>query len=357
MIIVDDAAGMKITQIMLSKGFGGAERYFVDLSCALVECGHDIQVICHKSFRQLPQLMAVPGVQVTTVNPLGWWDFFARRRIFSAIARHRPALVQAHLARGAYLAGRVCAKLKIPLVVKMHNYVDLKYYSRVDCFIATTLDQKSYLLKQGIDESRIRVIPNFSCIRPAQSAGPSRNTELIISSYGRLVRKKGFHVLLKAFRIVIDFGKKARLHIGGDGPERSNLQSLCAQLGLDEHVRFCGWVADVEDFVGVADICVLPSLDEPFGIALLEMMALGRPIVATRTQGPMEILNDNTAWLVAPGDVDALASALIDAAGHESERLSRAGLALQVFREKYAESVVVPQIVSLYQSLTRPQTE
>ena len=348
---------MKITQVMLSKGFGGAERYFIDLSRALIEHGHNVQVICHKNFRQLPRLRSIPGLHVDTVYPFGWWDFFVRRRIFSAIARHRPVVVQAHLARGAYIAGRVCAELKIPLVVKTHNYVNLKYYSQVDCFITTTIDQRSYLLNRGIDEGRIRVIPNFSYMRPVQTVSRTGHTELIISSYGRLVRKKGFHVLLRAFKIVIDSGKKARLHIGGDGLERSSLISLCAQLGLDQHVRFCGWIEDVGDFLETADICVLPSLDEPFGIAVLEMMAMGKPIVATSTQGPMEILDNNTAWLVAPGDVDALASALIDAAGHESERLSKAGLALQVFREKYSGAVVVPQILSLYQSLTRSRTE
>lgn len=348
---------MKITQIMLSKGFGGAERYFVDLSRALVERGHEVQAICHKNFIQLPQLNSFPGLLVDTVSPLGWWDLFSRRRIFSAITRHRPVIVQAHLARGAYLAGRVCAELKIPLVVKTHNYVDLKYYSQVDCFITTTIDQRSYLLNHGIDEGRIRVIPNFSCMRQAQTIGRTGHTELIISSYGRLVKKKGFHVLLRAFKIVIDSGGKARLQIGGDGPERSSLISLCAQLGLDQHVSFCGWIEDVGGFMETADICVLPSLDEPFGIAVLEMIAMGKPIVATRTRGPMEILDNNTAWLVAPGDIDALASALIDAASHESERLSRAGLALQIFREKYSGAVVVPQILSLYQSLTRSRTE
>jgi len=342
---------------MLSKGFGGAERYFVDLTLALVKLGYDVQVICHRDFKQLSQLRFIPEIHIDTVAPFGWWDFLARRHICSAIARHRPAVVHAHLARGAYIAGRACALLKIPLVVNTHNYIDVKYYTHVDCFITATIDQKYYLLNCGIDERRIRVIPHFSSIRPLHTITPSARPQLIISSYGRFVRKKGFHILLRAFKIVIDSGKKISLHIGGDGPERSSLTKLCAQLGLDQYVRFCGWIEDVEDFVKTADICVLPSLDEPFGIAVLEMMAMGKPIVATRTQGPMEILDNNTAWLVAPGDVDALASALIDAADHETERLSKAGQALQVFRGKYTEGVIMPRILSLYLSLAGAPSE
>ena len=342
---------MKITQLMLSKGFGGAERYFVDLSLALVKLGHEVQVICHRDFSQLSRLQTTPGLHVDTVAPLGWWDILARRRIRSAIIRYRPRVVQAHLARGAYLAGKACAQLKIPLVVKTHNYVDMKYYAHVDYFIATTADQKQYLLDHGVAEGNLRVIPNFSSILPAPAVTASGRAEMTIAGYGRLVRKKGFHVLLQAFKIMRDTGAPARLLIGGDGPEREALIRLSAQLGLDQQVVFCGWVEDVREFAQPADLFVLPSLDEPFGIVVLEMMAMGKPIVATRTQGPLEILDDNTAWLVAPGDVTILAAALIDAMGHESERTVKATQALQLFRQRYAESVVVPQIVSLYQSL------
>ncbi|MGH8121042.1 MAG: glycosyltransferase [Gammaproteobacteria bacterium] len=342
---------MKITQVMLSKGFGGAERYFVDLSLAQGKLGHEVQVICHKNFTQISRLRAAPGLHIDTVAPLGWWDLLARRRIGSAIARHRPEVVQAHLARGAFMAGKTCTRLNIPLVVKLHNYVDLKYYSHADCLIATTADQKNWLLDHGIASGNISVIPNFSSLQPVPVVTTSGKEELTIAAYGRLVRKKGFHVLLRAFRSLLDTGKKAVLRIGGDGPERRALAALCMQLGLDQHVQFWGWVEDVRAFAQTADLFVLPSLDEPFGIALLEMMALGMPIVATRTQGPMEILDDDCAWLIAAGDVTALASALIDAADHGSKRTARAMQALHVFRTRYAESVVVPQIVSLYQSL------
>jgi len=342
---------MKITQLMLSKGFGGAERYFVDLSLALVKLGHQVQVICHEGFMQLSRLRSIPELHIDTVAPFGWWDIFARRRICSALARYRPQVVQAHLARGAYLAGKACAQLQIPLVVKTHNYVDLKYYGQVDCFIATTADQKNWLRDHGVAGGKIRIIPNFSSLPPAPAIAASGKAGMTIASYGRLVKKKGFHMLLQAFKILADSGARAILRIGGEGPEREALTRLSARLGLDQQVKFCGWVEDVQEFAKMADLFVLPSLDEPFGIVILEMMAMGKPIVATRTQGPMEILDDNTAWLVEPGNVSALAAALIDAANRESERAARAMQALHLFKNKYAESVVVPQIVSLYQSV------
>lgn len=85
------------------------------------------------------------------------------------------------------------------------------------------------------------------------------------------------HVLLKAFRRFLDEGNRAALHIGGDGPERKHLQQLAVTLELGRNVKFHGWVDDTGSFIKRSDVMVLPSLDEPFGIVVLEVMAKGRP--------------------------------------------------------------------------------
>lgn len=342
---------MKITQVMLGKGFGGAERYFVDLTVALARLGHEVQAICHKNFQALDQLASINTLQVDTVAPMGWWDLLAQRQIRNAIARYRPQIVQAHLARGAYMAGKACAALGIPLVVKTHNYVDMKYYRNVDCLVATTADQKKYLLSNGIEEHRISVIPNFSSIDPVKKIVSTNNSKMVIACYGRLVRKKGVDILLRATKALIDSGRPAVLHIGGEGPEHESLINFSRTLGLDQHVRFCGWINDIGAFTRDADVFVLPSLDEPFGIAVLEMMALGKPIIATRTRGPLEILNDETARLVEPGNVQQLEAALRWAADNREERLQKAERALVVFTEKYARDIVVPKLIRLYEGL------
>lgn len=342
---------MKITQLMLAKGFGGAERYFADLSRILAETGHDVQVICHNRFKGIDQLKAASSMHVESFSPLGWWDVIAQHKIRSAIARHKPDIVQAHLARGAYIAGKACASLNIPLIVKTHNYVDLKYYKNVHCFIATTADQQQYLLTQGIDNKRIEIIPNFSSLPAIDKVMSTTNKKLVFASYGRMVRKKGFHILVQAFRTLIDSGLVAELRIGGDGPEQKSLESLCNKLGLDGIIKFTGWVEDVTIFLKDADIFVLPSLDEPFGITVLEAMAMGKPIIATRTRGPSEILDDDIAYLVEPGDIAMLANMLNRVASKENERRKKAEHALETFRQKYTADVVVPRLIALYKEL------
>ena len=348
---------MKITQLMLSKGFGGAERYFVDLSQALAEAGHDVQVICHKRFKQAEALRKFPSIHIQTVASMGWWDLWAKRKIRSFIIAYQPDVVQAHLARGAHMSGKICRNLNLPLIVKTHNYVDLKYYHHISCFVPTTDDQKTYLIEHGVNPDKIRVIPNFSSITPVENAELKESENYVIISYGRFVKKKGFDILLKAVKRLVDSGKKLHLLIGGDGPEHNNLRNLSDKLDLGESIEFTGWVDDIQAFANKGEIFVLPSLDEPFGIAVLEMMALGKPIIATRTKGPMEILEEDTAYLVEPGNEKSLADVLSKAIEDGKGRREKAAKALQVFREKYAKEVVVEKLINLYQDLIKQKSK
>ena len=339
---------MKVTQLMVNKGFGGAERYFVDLSLALQDAGHTVQAICHKDFQQRSMLQGHPRIEVAPIRVLGWWDPLAVKAIRLLTGRFQPDVIQAHLARGARLAGKAARALGIPLIVKTHNYVDLKYYKDVSVFVPTTEDQRDYLLQQGVPPARVCVIPNFSSLAPAEQPRPLSPGVLTYVSYGRIVAKKGFDLLLRAFRELLKAGVNARLIIAGDGPEREALTLLAQRLQLGDAVRVCGWSNDVASLLASGDIFVLPSRDEPFGIAVLEAMASQIPVVATRTRGPLEVLNDELAFLAEVDDVTSLTKAMMQAASDPTLRRRKAALALQRYQARYSREAVVPQIIDLY---------
>jgi glycosyltransferase involved in cell wall biosynthesis len=342
---------LRICQIMLGAGFGGAERYFVDLSRALAERGDDVLAICHAAGRAREQLQLQPQarLQVAALRVLGHWDPFAVRRVRTLIETHGAELVQAHLARAAHIAGRALDGTRVPLVAKTHNYVKLKYYRRVDLFVPTTADQRRHLLDAGVAAERCELIPNFSSQTPVPqpAAGDGRR----VVAYGRFVPKKGFAVLLDAVARLRAAGVALQLALAGDGPLRAELERQTLQLGIDSVVQFRGWQQDVAPLFSAAELFVLPSLDEPFGIALLEAMAAGVPIVATDTQGPREILDDSCAWLVPPGDAAALAAAIDLALREPLERRRRAAAALRRFGERYSEQVVVTRLQEVYRRL------
>ncbi|HHQ68946.1 MAG TPA: glycosyltransferase, partial [Halothiobacillaceae bacterium] len=105
---------MKIAQIMLASGMGGAEGYFVALSKALAARGHEVVVICERRFERRDELEACFGVTVFPVTVLGRWDRLAGWRIKKILQSCRPQLVHLHLARAAHLGGCAAKALSIP---------------------------------------------------------------------------------------------------------------------------------------------------------------------------------------------------------------------------------------------------
>ena len=340
-------------QVMLGKNFGGAERSFVDLSRALAERGHEILAIGEQRGVALAQLAAHPGIECQGVRCRGAWDWWCRRHIKRILAHFTPDLVQTHLARAAHLGGSAARAVAIVTLAKTHGLVDLKYYRHIDMLVPTTVKQHDYLLAHGVSESAQTLIPNFSALQTADVAPMAPDTSVTIKSLGRFVPKKGFDVLLRALAKILAQGVDARLEIGGSGSEGRALYALADALELHDRVTFPGWVDDVGAFLADAQLFVLPSRDEPFGIALLEAMACGVPIVATRTSGPLEILSEDMAYFVPSGDAERLAASLTQAIHHPDDAAVRASKAQQRFVDQYSVDRVVGQYLELYGRLIK----
>lgn len=157
--------------------------------------------------------------------------------------------------------------------------------------------------------------------------------EIIVGFTGNLIPRKGLQTLLRAAarvlseRANVTFVIAGRVPIGGTTDYQARLEALAAELGILERVRFVGFLGDVRHAVRDFDVLVLPSLQEPFGRSIIEAMALGTPVVASRVGGIPEIISDGVDGLLVPaGDTEALATAigrLIDDALLR-DRLSRA---------------------------------
>jgi glycosyltransferase involved in cell wall biosynthesis len=181
-------------------------------------------------------------------------------------------------------------------------------------------------------ESRILVVPNGvdaaefavdDALRREARERMRLGDYFVILSVGRLSSEKGHSVLLEAFARLAELdcaSGNTKLVIVGDGPEMLNLKRRAAEIAgvdFDEslvefgRVSFVGRSSDIRHFLAAADLFVLPSLYEGFGIVLLEAMAAGVPIVASRTGGVPEIIDDGVdGVLVEHGDSDALAAAI-----------------------------------------------
>lgn len=341
---------LRITQIMLSAGFGGAERLFVDVCLSLCERGHTVQAVCHPRFEALEQLTH-ENLQVDYLEAHWDWSPLARFRLRRLLASYRPQVIHIHLARGAAIGGAAAKGLNIPAAANLHNYVNLKYYRQINHFFPGTVDQQVYLERKGISKSRISVVPHFSRIPIVEEPEDVNSADSlpVFIAFGRFVKKKGFHILLESMKILSEQGLKSRLLLGGDGPEKQNLERQIAAEGLNEMVSLTGWVHDVANFLKEGPFFVLPSLDEPFGIVVLEAMACGKIIISTASQGPREILSDDTAYLVPIDDAPALAAALRAATLDRRKAHEKAVKALDRYRKNYAPGKVLP----LYENIFR----
>jgi glycosyltransferase involved in cell wall biosynthesis len=133
----------------------------------------------------------------------------------------------------------------------------------------------------------------------------------VVGCLAVLEKRKGHQYLLEAAARLKAQGLKLQYRIAGDGPLRRHLETEVKRMGLDGEVSFLGFVEDTAGFFGEVDFFAMPSLHEGLGVAALEAMAAGKPVIASRVGGLQEaVLDGITGMLVAPRDPDALASAI-----------------------------------------------
>jgi glycosyltransferase involved in cell wall biosynthesis len=162
----------------------------------------------------------------------------------------------------------------------------------------------------GIDLEKVR--PNVNCRKKRQELGIPEDA-LVIGAVGRLVPIKGLDYLLRAVCSLLQELEvlPVRLVIVGDGPLRLTLETLARGLAIDQQTLFLGARDDVYDLINLVDIYALPSLHEGIPMALLEAMALARPVVASRVGGIPEMVTDGVEGTLVPAqDVAALSHAL-----------------------------------------------
>jgi len=159
-------------------------------------------------------------------------------------------------------------------------------------------DANAVVIYPGIDVSQW-IVP-----RPAHEG-------VVIGVACRLELIKGVEYLLKALALLASKFPEVRLEIAGDGSLRATLEQRSQELGLADKVRFLGWRNDLPEVMAGWDIVAMPSLDEGFGMAALDGMAAGLPVVATAVGGLRELIEDGiTGRLVHPGKPDELAQRL-----------------------------------------------
>jgi glycosyltransferase involved in cell wall biosynthesis len=323
--------------------------------------------------RPLAERAAALDVPLRAVEPLPLGAASVRRLPSFArlLRRERPALFHAHLswplAAKFPLAAAVAARIPSLATVQLYPDAEITAPSRLQLRLLARLVGGYLPVSQGtaerlheelgIPRRKLHVIPNaVDAGRFAAGVGEPVRRELepgdrsLVLAVGRLHEQKGHDVLLRAAADVTD----ACFALAGDGPERARLERLAAELGIADRVRFLGTRNDVPDLLAAADVVVLPSRYEGLPLSLLEAMAAGVPVVASRIPGNDELVEDRrTGVLVAPGDAAALAEALRQLLADPARRAALAEQGRKQVADRYTARAVADRVMEQYELLTR----
>jgi glycosyltransferase involved in cell wall biosynthesis len=231
----------------------------------------------------------------------------------------------------------------------------LRYSRLVDRVTAVSAAARQALIQAGIPPHKIQVIySSVDCDQFRPGCAPDLRKQLgipvdahVVGVVGHLTPRKGQHFLLQATPTVLARIPHTYFLFCGEGEFRQRLEQIAAALGVSKHVRFLGFLHDVRPVLRTLDVFVLPSLREALGVAILEAMAMGKPIVASRVGGITEAVeHERTGLLVPPGNAEALSQSLVrllrapavrEAMGHQARLRARTAFSLQLMVEETEE--------------------
>ncbi len=317
---------------------GGAERAMLDIARGLAGAGRPVDLLLVKAHG--PYLALLPNTGVRLIDLHTRRTLTALLPLLRYLRRERPGVLISTLPHAniiALLARRLCAR-RLPVVARRTNTLTQEY-AQAGFKDRTVLRLEKYLLPSAsavvaisrgmasdLRRSAPRVAPLIQLIyNPvvwpdhADKAGMPLNHSWsgedlpVILSVGRLVAKKSYPTVLRAFAVLLR-SRPARLVVLGEGPERPSLMDLARNLAIAHAVDFPGFQPNPFPYMARASVFVLASRVEGFSNVLVQAMACGTPVVSTDCpNGPSEILEDGR-WgrLVPVDDSPALAQAILD---------------------------------------------
>ncbi|MEM6338793.1 MAG: glycosyltransferase family 4 protein [Pseudomonadota bacterium] len=295
---------MRIFNIMMSRDLGGIQQAYIDYNDALLSQNHEVINIASAKAQINDQL--TPAHTLPNLAP---WCFLSKIYLGILIQKYKPDIIICHGNRAInFSCGSVKPK-NTKIVGVSHNY-SYKKLKKCDFIITLSNDLRENLIKHDISQDKFLHLSNMVRIEKPYSPTPY-NDPITIGSLGRFVEKKGFSYLIESIKLIRESGHNIRLIIGGDGKEKDKLKQLVSKLNLNKEIDFVGWVSDKDAFFNKIDIFCLPSVSEPFGIIALEAIEHSKPVVATNSGGPQEIIrHEQDGFIANISSAEALAKYL-----------------------------------------------
>ena len=357
---------------------GGAERLAVELAAGMAHRGLD-STLCvsrwppeqqrdEQQRRQERQILDGGG-RLLGLPRGSKLDLWAWRPLVSHLRRERTQVLHAHMVASNAWATVLGTLAGVPVVVShehtwsyegrpLRRLVDRHLIARgSDAFIAVSEEDRRKMIEvEHIDPATAVVVPNGIPAPPAASGRDVRSAlglapdRPLAVAMGRLDRQKGFDVLIEAAGAM----PHVAVVIAGEGAERPALEALAREHGAHDRVLLPGFRSDLPDLLAAADVAVFPSRFEGSPLSVMECMAAGSAIVATRVGGVPELLEDGVhALLVPPENPAALADAVLRVAGDGALQAELGARARERQQREFAIDAMLDRLAELYGTLWR----
>jgi len=347
-----------ILHVTTERGWRGGERQLLLLARELGRRGLAQQIAAPRG-SPLAFRASAAGLEVVLLQPSPAWHPGSLVALLRWLRRHPGALLHSHSSPALSLAA--LARRLAPAAGVVHTRRvaypvrrAAKHRTAADRYVAVSQAVADGLLAAGLAAKRLRVIPSCADLETCDTAVASSEWARVppaplVGCVAHLAPEKGLSVLLAAWSEVATAMPGARLLLVGDGPERARLERTAASF-VPDSVVFTGQRDDVAACLKALDLYVQPSLAEGLGTSVLDAMACGLPVVASRVGGlPEAVADGETGLLVPPGDPSALATAVLELL-RDPERAAAMGAA---GRRRVEEHFTLERMVEGYLMLYR----
>jgi len=367
---------INVLYLITELNIGGAEKVVAKIAAHLQKDRYNALVSCLYDPGLVADEILKSGIQVVNLGARDKWDVGAAGRLFRLLKRENIQILHSHLFH-ANLLGRIAGKMAgVPIIISTRHNVELGGKGREllnrwtigcsDVTIAVSEQVRDAEMRwMGLSPRRLVTIYNGIDIERFKNLDPKEANAFrhelhidqdapLIGVIARFHRQKGHSILLDTSPSILDRFPSAKILLVGEGGTRVAIEEKVQKLGLSDFILPTGIRQDIPHVLSALDLFVLPSLWEGMPIVLLEAMAAGLPVVATRVGGVPELVEDGATGLLVPAhDPEALAKAII-ALLQDRERAEAMGQAGRERVERYfSVERMVQQTEALYEELVR----
>lgn len=363
---------IKILEVIGDSSLAGAPRHLLSVVENLSLDKFEIHAVCPpgplageiRKLRRHVDLEVVPMRQRL--------DFKAIADIRKVIKQVRPDVIHVHGTRAGVL-GRIAAiGFNLPVIYTEHLWTKqyklqnrflnlIHYFANWALDIFTTLNiavsgaVKDFMVTSNISHlDKVKVIYNGIEDTHHQAHIFRHETEFLLATVGTLNQQKGMQYLIRAIPQIIKEFPGVQLEIIGDGPYKRILQNEVRKLKLKSFVKFIGFVPDVSQYLTRFDLYVQPSISESFGLAIVQAMSVGLPVVATNAGGIPEVVTEGkSGFLVESADPKALADRILELLRHPSLAKKMGEMGKREAKMKFNIKDMINDLEMTYESVSK----